>query len=203
MLPGNGRFFVVHGVSFRQHPLVEDARDENAAGLAPERYDCLPCPCGAGRIERDRRSGLTRGCRRGFDSTLQGRRYNARSGLRPTCAECRRRFPSGRTRRGRIGGTRPMASVLFSRLAAQRTLACAACESWSVRRTRSKGFPSATPLRSPASTADRSAASLASNGAPHAPGFAGRRGRPRWHFRSGRSRPSPVRSCRVPPSNSH
>jgi len=35
------RFVFIDGVSFRQHPLMKDTRNENAARLPPEKHDVL------------------------------------------------------------------------------------------------------------------------------------------------------------------
>src|ERR1017187_2331869 len=103
---------VIDGVSFRQHPLMQDAGNENASRLTPEKHD-VPALFHAAQARANAIAGATPedGLSASLCNTLQGRRYNAGSGLCPTYAGCRRRYPSGRHRQGGINGMQPTASA--------------------------------------------------------------------------------------------
>ena len=109
---GMSRFVVIDGVSFRQHPLMQDAGNENASRLTPEKHD-VPALFHAAQARANAIAGATPedGLSASLCNTLQGRRYNAGSGLCPTYAGCRRRYPSGRHRQGGINGMQPTASA--------------------------------------------------------------------------------------------
>src|ERR1035437_4597752 len=109
---GMSRVVVLDGVSFRQHPLMQDAGNENASRLTPEKHD-VPALFHAAQARANAIAGATPedGLSASLCNTLQGRRYNAGSGLCPTYAGCRRRYPSGRHRQGGINGMQPTASA--------------------------------------------------------------------------------------------
>jgi hypothetical protein len=54
------RFVVIDGVSFRQHPLMQDAGNENASRLTPEKHD-VPALFHAAQARANAIAGATRG----------------------------------------------------------------------------------------------------------------------------------------------
>src|ERR1017187_4062234 len=57
---GMARFVVIDGVSFRQHPLMQDAGNENASRLTPEKHD-VPALLHAAQARANAIAGATRG----------------------------------------------------------------------------------------------------------------------------------------------
>ncbi len=104
---------VADGLSFGQHALVQDADNEDAAGIpagGKTRHACR-APCAADQGECHHRIGLTPGCQPACGNRFQARQYKGRSELRPKCEGCNRRCLASRPGRGARNETQPWASA--------------------------------------------------------------------------------------------